>query len=111
MKNVQFIETEIDFSTPSGAYNLGEVLAIGANILYVFLQVKSVFDGLPSVTIGDTTNSTKYMDENSSDLFEEGNYIGLVLDKFQLISQCRIYWNPGDSTKGNLRVCALITEP
>ncbi|WP_246839473.1 hypothetical protein [Leptospira licerasiae] len=111
MKNVRYVDTEIDFSTPSGAYNLGEILPVGTRILFIFVQVLSIFDGNPSITVGDTVNALKYLDNDSSDLSELGIYNQLVLDRLEIVSQGRIYWNPGDSTKGSLKVVAVLAEP
>ncbi|WP_257588158.1 hypothetical protein [Leptospira sp. id769339] len=111
MKNVRYVDTEIDFSTLSGAYNLGEILPVGTRILFIFLQVLSTFDGNPVITVGDTINSTKYMDIDSSDLSELGVYTQLVLDRLEIVSQGRIYWNPGASTAGSLKVVAVLAEP
>ncbi|TGK41230.1 hypothetical protein [Leptospira andrefontaineae] len=111
VKNVRYIDAQIDFSTPSGTYNLGEILPVGTRVLFIFIQILSTFDGSPAITVGDTINSTKYIENETSDLTELGIYSQLILDQIELISQGRIYWNPGGSTAGSLKVVAVIAEP
>ncbi|WP_241548321.1 hypothetical protein [Leptospira yasudae] len=104
MKNLFVAESEIDFSSPLGSYNLGDVLAINSLISHLFVKVVIPFDGNPTLTIGDSITVDKWFDASGLDLSESGIYSGIVLEKIQSTTQAKVYWNPKICSKGKVKI-------
>ncbi|TGJ99846.1 hypothetical protein EHO57_13885 [Leptospira langatensis] len=111
LKKVNLAEAEIDFSSPAGSFNLGDILQTNSTVVQVLVRVTQAFDGLPSISVGDTVSQDSWLNEDGIDLSEVGVFLSMVLEKLLTVTQGRVYWDPGGSTVGSLKVFLLVTDP
>ncbi|AXR66567.1 hypothetical protein [Leptospira mayottensis] len=100
---------ELDFSSPLGSYNLGEILPIGTIVNKLIVKVDKAFNELPILTIGNTISPDIWLDTSSLDFSMEGIYLVECYDRVNTATQAKVYWNPKDTIKGRLKAY-LITS-
>ncbi|KAA1292992.1 MULTISPECIES: hypothetical protein [Leptospira] len=110
VKKLNVSRIELDFSSPLGTYNLCENLHANSIVLQTNVQIENAFDGNSSLTIGNSTDIRRYLEESGIDLNSEGIYIGYSIDFLRSVNQIRVYWNPGTSTKGQLSVILVYSD-
>ncbi|MCR8639003.1 hypothetical protein Lepto1489_22605 (plasmid) [Leptospira interrogans serovar Bataviae] len=110
LKKLNVSRIELDFSSPLGTYNLCENLHANSIVLQTNVQIENAFDGNSSLTIGNSTDIRRYLEESGIDLNSEGIYIGYSIDFLRSVNQIRVYWNPGTSTKGQLSVILVYSD-
>ncbi|EKR56644.1 hypothetical protein [Leptospira interrogans] len=87
-----------------------ENLHANSIVLQTNVQIENAFDGNSSLTIGNSTDIRRYLEESGIDLNSEGIYIGYSIDFLRSVNQIRVYWNPGTSTKGQLSVILVYSD-
>lgn len=110
IKKLNVSRMELDFSSPLGAYNLGENLPINSIVFLNLIRVESVFDGNSTLSIGNNSDPKCYLDENCIDLKEVGVYENISPDLIKSQTQGKAYWNPGSSTRGRLSIVFVYSE-
>lgn len=103
-KNLKASQVELDFSSPLGSYNLGEILPLGTIVNKVIIKVDVSFNDLPILTIGNTVSPDIWLDTSGLDLSMEGIYMVECYDSVNSTTQGKAYWNPKGCTKGRLKV-------
>lgn len=96
--------------TPAaGAASLLGNVSQGSRATLVTVEVTTPFDGTPTLTVGDTGDNERLMDDNLHDLSEIGTYnvqTDYVFDN-ALDTDVFVYFTAGGSTVGSARV--LVT--
>ncbi|EKR71826.1 hypothetical protein B1J93_08665 [Leptospira kirschneri serovar Pomona] len=109
IKNLKLSQVELDFSSPLGTYNLGEILQQNTIVNKIVVNLEIAFNDQPILTIGNTISPEIWMDSIYLDLSIEGMYLVECYDLVNSTTQAKVYWNPKGTTKGKLKVY-LITS-
>ncbi|AGS80552.1 hypothetical protein [Leptospira noguchii] len=109
IKNLKLSQVELDFSSPLGTYNLGEILQQNTIVNKIVVRIEIAFNDQPILTIGNTISPEIWMDSVYLDLSIEGMYLVECYDFVNSTTQAKVYWNPKGTTKGKLKVY-LVTS-
>lgn len=109
IKNLKLSQVELDFSSPLGTYNLGEILQQNTIVNKIVVNLEIAFNDQPILTIGNTISPEIWMDSIYLDLSIEGMYLVECYDLVNSTTQAKVYWNPKGTTKGRMKVY-LVTS-